>query len=532
MRRYSLLLCAGIVAMLGADPLPAGRDGRPSQLDELDPKVTPSLLVQSAMQQGRESLARGEHRTAVRVLEAHLARINGNSIYLSLLEDAYRGYIKELRQKGQDELAQRYLERLAILDPGVQLQAAVRPPTSPAPPADPAEKLVVRGRSEEEKASASVVLPRAASVADLLAQAERDFQAKRYAEAGALYQKAYLQDKNLAAASRERWAYCKLHWVTQQINQPAKGGPDWLLLETEVRTALSLAPRLEYGQTLLKKIEEASPKSGEPKAVVNKSRYPVQHQPEKVNGWHVSDSPNFRVYHSDSALAEEVLQTAEQTRAAVLQKWLEEKSAAAWPARCEIFLHASANAYAHATGTPADSPGHSSIGAEKQDASRIHSRRIDLHVDEVNMLRAVLPHETTHVTLAGLFGPRPLPRWADEGIAVLSEPYDRIQRHLRPLFQAFAEDRVFTAEQLMRLDEYPTPDKMASFYGQSTTLVQFLTELRGPTTLVAFLRSAQREGYPKALERHYGLTLGELEERWRHYVVVDQVPGLNLAARQ
>jgi len=540
MRRYPLLLCAGIVLMLGADPMPPTSQTGPNPLDELDPRVVPSLLVQSAMQQGRESLSRGEYRAAVRILEAQLAKVNGNTHYLALLEEAYRGYIKELQGRGQVELAERYLDRLAILDPGARLTAAVRnpPPAAPAtPPAaakttrEPAgdgPRLIVRGRSEEEKTAGSLVLSSGPSAIDLVARADQEFQAKRFSEAASLYQQAYQKDKSLSSTSRERWAYCKLHWVTEQINRAGSVKPDWFMLETEVRTALSLAPRLEYGQTLLKRIES----NIQEQPAVSKSRYPIQHQREKVNGWQVAESANFRVYHSNGALAEEVLNVAEQTRAAVLLKWLGEKDVPAWPARCEIFLYPDAQAYAHSTGTPADSPGHSSIGAEKQDAARIHSRRIDLHVDEVNMVRAVLPHETTHVTLAGLFGPRPLPRWADEGMAVLSEPYDRIQRHLRPLFEAFRENRRFTAQQLMLQEDYPGPAMMASFYGQSTTLVQFLTEQKGPITFTEFLKSAQREGYPRALERHYGMTPEELEQRWTDFVVVKQAPSLNLAARR
>ena len=45
----------------------------------------------------------------------------------------------------------------------------------------------------------------------------------------------------------------------------------------------------------------------------------------------------------------------------------------------------------------------------------------------------MLPHEATHVVLAGQFGDQPVPRWADEGMAVLTEPRDKIDRHLRNL---------------------------------------------------------------------------------------------------
>ncbi len=37
-------------------------------------------------------------------------------------------------------------------------------------------------------------------------------------------------------------------------------------------------------------------------------------------------------------------------------------------------------------------------------------------------MTAILPHEVTHVVLADLFTTQQIPRWADEGIAVLAEP--------------------------------------------------------------------------------------------------------------
>ena len=65
---------------------------------------------------------------------------------------------------------------------------------------------------------------------------------------------------------------------------------------------------------------------------------------------------------------------------------------------------------------------------------------MDLHCDDVNMLVAVLPHETTHTVVAGNFGDQPVPRWADEGMAVLTEPREKIERHLRNL-PKYRDDR-------------------------------------------------------------------------------------------
>ena len=83
--------------------------------------VTTALAVQTALQQGREQISRGNYQAAVFALESQLSRIDGSRDYLAALRDAYRGYVKELRQAGQDAEAQLYLRRLLTLDPGAIL---------------------------------------------------------------------------------------------------------------------------------------------------------------------------------------------------------------------------------------------------------------------------------------------------------------------------------------------------------------------------------------------------------------------------
>src|SRR5947209_4769799 len=86
--------------------------------DDQDSALMASLAVQTAMQQGREHLLQNRPRAAVDVLESQLARINGNQTYLTLLRDAYRAYVRELRVSKQEAQAQTYLRRLQILEPG------------------------------------------------------------------------------------------------------------------------------------------------------------------------------------------------------------------------------------------------------------------------------------------------------------------------------------------------------------------------------------------------------------------------------
>src|SRR5262249_5603384 len=94
--------------------------------DTRDTVVADALAVQTAMQQGRHFLLNNDSKSAVQVLEAQVHRINGNPAYLSQLRDAYRALIRDLRLNGQEAEAQRYLQRLQILDPGAPLDAAIK----------------------------------------------------------------------------------------------------------------------------------------------------------------------------------------------------------------------------------------------------------------------------------------------------------------------------------------------------------------------------------------------------------------------
>lgn len=51
-------------------------------------------------------------------------------------------------------------------------------------------------------------------------------------------------------------------------------------------------------------------------------------------------------------------------------------------------------------------------------------------------------------------------------MAVLSEPRDKIERHLRILPQLRQDKQLFTTRQLMQLNDYPDPRHISSFYAE------------------------------------------------------------------
>jgi hypothetical protein len=507
-------LCAGVVLGV-ALPLASAPP------DEQEARFRSALAVQNALDTGLAHLQKGEYGAAVKVLEARISAIDGNHRYLLALRDAYRGYTRELKEAGRTRELQTYLLRLQILDKDARNEppptrpaaalASTTPVPAPAPAAPPAPAPAIVPRAKiEDRPTGKVDDPfsdansvQAHRARDLLARADKEFADKNYAAAARLYAQAQQADAGAAAAGHERWGYCRLHAVGLTLNRGDVG--DAAELEREVRGALEQAPKLsDFGKELLRRLKDA----GEPAVE-------VKHTPRKGAGMAVTETANFRIFHTQSRdYAERVARAAETTRLAMGRKWFGEVLPT-WSPRCDIHLHATRQDYAKATGAGAESPGHSTFSL---DAGRVVSRRIDLRCDDKHLLRATLPHETTHVVLAGRFGRHDVPRWADEGMAVLSEPRERIELHLRNLPAHQRDGRLFGVGRLLQMADYPDAPSVGAFYAQSVSLVGFLCRKKDPQTFAAFLKDGLAGGYEPALRKHYAInSFVELETQWRKH---------------
>lgn len=515
------LLCAGAVALAGPATPAHAAPGEDSN------SVATALAVQTAMQQGRDFLQRGDSKSAVRVLEEQLPKINGNATYLNLLRDAYRGLIRDLKLARQDAEAQRFFQRLQIVDPGAVLDGSNARGANTISPADavPA-RIVPRGKVDDERDPFQDVRPKSAA---LLKRAEEAFAAMRYREAAALFEQAGQGGEAMPDASRGRWSWCLLEGVAGQVNKATDAGAPWDELEREARRAVELTPPgnvhlQQFGKDVLAEIDKRRSAEAPPVKVSHFERNP--------EGWARAETTNFRIFHNQSReFVEQVAQVAERTRLTMARKWFGGFKDA-WDPRCDIYLHATAQDYSKATGVPTGSPGHSSF---RTDGSRVLSRRVDLHCeDPKNLLGAVLPHEATHVVLAGQFGEQAIPRWADEGIAVLTEPREKVERHIRNMARCKQEVGLFSVKQLMQMADYPEARYVTVFYAQSVSLVDFLTEKSGPETLTKFLRAALKDGYEPALRTHYGYrSFDEMQQDWHKkvFAAVEIIPAAAQAGR-
>lgn len=230
--------------------------------------------------------------------------------------------------------------------------------------------------------------------------------------------------------------------------------------------------------------------------------------------WQVHETANFRIFHRDPELAERVAATAEAARSAQVKRWGSPAAGSAWSPRCELYLFPDRRSYAESTGQPENSPGISSMS---NDGARVLSRRMNLRADNPRLLTATLPHEVTHIVLADLFVTRMIPRWADEGLAVLAEPASEQHRRQADLKGPLDSGRVFEAGQLMTMD-YPEPKDWKLFYAQSVSLTRFLVDQGPPERFIQFVRAAQRLGPEPALRDVYQIDgLSALQERWLAY---------------
>ena len=143
-------------------------------------------------------------------------------------------------------------------------------------------------------------------------------------------------------------------------------------------------------------------------------------------------------------------------------------------------------------------------------------RRIDLRGDAADWLDCALPHELTHVIMAERFTRVRIPRWADEGLAILAEPQHKQERRRTALKRALDTARPWTAAELTALSDYPAAGSRDAFYGQSASLVAYLIERDSPEKFLEFVELGQKQGFERALTEIYALrSLTELDSRWR-----------------
>ena len=243
----------------------------------------------------------------------------------------------------------------------------------------------------------------------------------------------------------------------------------------------------------------------------------------------VARGQNFIVYAPTPVMARALAAEAEHQRRALAEKWLG-KELPRWSKPCAI-------RFAPGLG---GNGGASTFTFDKDADGKpaLKTAEIDLRGDFLTALNNTLPHEVTHAILAAHFG-KPLPRWADEGAALLSETDDEQASHDTRARELLQQGRGVRLKVLLPMTEYPRD--IAILYAQGHSVARFLVQQKtgvpvlkdipnvgelfktggddGHRRLLAFLHLGTRENttesWGKAAQAVYGFaSVDALEEEW------------------
>ena len=215
---------------------------------------------------------------------------------------------------------------------------------------------------------------------------------------------------------------------------------------------------------------------------------------------------NFLVTAATRSMATRVALAAEVHRRELAVRWLGHEMPR-WSSPCRVLVR----------------PGHPrASGATTFSFHRgeVFGWQMTLQGPDDEVLESILPHELTHTVLACRFR-RPVPRWADEGAAVLSESLTERRRQQRSVVKLFETGRRIPLGELLRMSEYPADrGAMLALYSEGVSLVSFLVERGGRIRFLAFLEDAGRSDWDAAVRSHYGgVSIEELEREWMAWAV-------------
>jgi hypothetical protein len=230
---------------------------------------------------------------------------------------------------------------------------------------------------------------------------------------------------------------------------------------------------------------------------------------------------NFRTTAPTRELAETFGDMAEKYRRDKAIEWLG-KEMPAWPQRCPLKVEVSMKQAGGAT----------TFGFYGEGGGRggVSSQEMRIFGETKQLLYSVLPHEVTHTVLAYHFG-RPVPRWADEGGAVLSENDEECFNHDVRCREILNQGRAIRLRVLFTLREYPRD--VLTVYAQGYSVCQYLINGHGGRKkFLEFVDIGMRNGnrnWDAAVREVYGFeTVDELEERWLDSL---KTPPVRVAAR-
>jgi hypothetical protein len=210
-------------------------------------------------------------------------------------------------------------------------------------------------------------------------------------------------------------------------------------------------------------------------------------------------SARFVVEAPDAKTAAAVARAAERQLKKLSLQWLG-RELPDWPEPCPVRVTLGSRG----------SRGHTTFVF---DEGRVTRQEMEVEGTLARILDGVLPHELTHLMLAHHFG-RPVPRWADEGGATLSEGEEEAARYRDQMRQLLAAPaRCIPLRDLFELAHYPRD--LFAFYGSGSSVSRFLVDRKGRKTFLAFVAAGMAGDWDGAVRRFYRFdTVEDLERAW------------------
>lgn len=235
---------------------------------------------------------------------------------------------------------------------------------------------------------------------------------------------------------------------------------------------------------------------------------------KRTGEWTVVETPNFRCRSQLSESdALRLAESCEVWRSRLRKTWITNAEDSVWLPKCDVCVHLDKAAYNHALNRPGDA----SVGSTMMnfDQGRTVLRRIDVRSDASDWSNAALPHELTHVVLGERFRGHALPRWADEGIAMLSESTDKHRERLTNLREILVKGQSIRLEELVQTNRLPAAHLRNAFYGQSIALTSLLIRQASPAEFADFIEQSQRQGFENALNQQFKISsIAALQRQW------------------
>jgi hypothetical protein len=230
----------------------------------------------------------------------------------------------------------------------------------------------------------------------------------------------------------------------------------------------------------------------------------------------IAESPNFRIFWCgpDATDLRELAETCERSASALRERWLGGQSHQSWVPKCDVVVHRGVAEYLRCLGPGSEQT--SGCSTIQFDQGRVIARRLDLRADARDWKSDCLPHELTHVVLADRFTQVRIPPWADEGIAILAESPNKLNRRLAELRRAGTVGTLYSVRDLTNVRSCPAAELRDAFYGQSVVLTRLFLEWGTREQFLRFVATTQIKGIDTALREAYpNHQLNELERRLR-----------------